>query len=364
ELTEVLGRELTRMTGTRLDASAWEEVSLEEHLLMRIEVVDSEGKIIASGRDHSALCRQSAGEQPQRQQPQPTRQEQSVDQPTAGSYALPETRVRNQAGFDVTFWPAWAEQGDQVVEQLFDSPAQALQAHRFGLQRLLLQAQSEQARFLRQKLAPIKEAAIYYRELGTQAQLAEDLLLAAIDQVFLPDNQPMPRDPQQLAARLQAGRADWVAVSEQLAGEVLGILKAWHALQKRLKGKIDLSWALALNDIRGQLGALVYPGFVRQVPSQWLSQYPRYLQGIAQRLDKLPGQVQRDRVWTDEIQHLQEQYQARELKHRQEGRVDEQLQQWRWMLEEYRVSLFAQQLGTRMPVSIKRLNKLWQEIAS
>ena len=117
-------------------------------------------------------------------------------------------------------------------------------------------------------------------------------------------------------------------------------------MQKRLKGRIDLSWALALNDIREQLANLVYRGFVRDVPGEWLEQYPRYLAALQQRLDKLPGQVQRDRVWTDEIQQLWQQYAARVEKHRQEGRVDPRLQTWRWMLEEYRVSLFAQQLGT------------------
>ena len=152
--------------------------------------------------------------------------------------------------------------------------------------------------------------------------------------------------------------------AEGLAAEVLALLKQWHALQKRLKGKIDLAWAVALTDIRGQLEGLVFKHFVRDVPAQWLGQYSRYLQAIEQRLDKLPGQVQRDRVWTGEIQQLVAQYQAREHKHRQEGRWDGELQHWRWLLEEYRVSLFAQQLGTRYPVSAKRLAKLWQEIAA
>ncbi|MBQ0742652.1 MAG: DUF3418 domain-containing protein, partial [Pseudomonas sp.] len=205
--------------------------------------------------------------------------------------------------------------------------------------------------------------AIYYREWGNQQQLTEDLLLASIDRVFLPEGEQLPRDPQALADCLAKGRAEWVPTAESLSRELLALLKQWHGVQKRLKGKIDLAWAVALTDIRGQLEGLVFQHFVRDLPAQWLSQYPRYLQAIEQRLDKLPGQVQRDRVWTGEIQQLVSQYQAREQKHRQEGRWDEQLQQWRWLLEEYRVSLFAQQLGTRFPVSAKRLAKLWQEIA-
>jgi len=295
----------------------------------------------------------------------PVRANQAEQQASpAGTYVLPESLVRNQAGIEVTFWPAWVEEGDQVHEQLFDTHTQAQQAHRRGVQRLLLRELNEQARFLRQKCSALKDAAIYYRELGTQQQLTDDVLLASIDRVFLPDDQLLPRDPQGLAARIEQGRSEWIAAAEKLAAETLAALKGWHAVQKRLKGKIDLAQALALNDIRGQLAGLCFKGFIREVPAEWLAQYPRYFQAVAQRLDKLPGQVQRDRVWSEELQELMARYLARELKHRQEGRWEEALLTWRWMLEEYRVSLFAQQLGTRMPVSAKRLSKLWQDISA
>ena len=360
KLTQALGRELTRMTGVRLNEDDWADINLDGHLRMRIEVVDADGKLIAAGRDYSALCSQLSG--------------QLVDRPAvevapspspatpAGQTALPEKISQRQAGIDVDFWPAWVEQGDGVVEQLFDNPAQAQQAHRLGVQRLLLQALSEQAKFLRQKLGAVKEAAIYYRELGNQQQLTDDVLLAAVDRACLPAGEPLPRSPAELQARAAAGRAEFVPTAEQLAAQVLAILKGWHGLQKRLKGKIDLSRAIAMNDIRDQLGRLVFKGFVRSVPAEWLAQYPRYFTAIEQRLDKLPGQVQRDRVWTEEIQHFNELYRTRAERYRLEGRQDDRLEHWRWMLEEYRVSLFAQQLGTRVPVSDKRLKKLWQEI--
>ena len=280
----------------------------------------------------------------------------------AGQAELPVKVSQRQAGIDVDFWPAWVEQGDEVTEQLFDNPAQAEQAHRLGAQRLLLQALSEQAKFLRQKLGALKEAAIYYRDFGNQQQLTDDVLLAAVDRVCLPAGEPLPRSPAELQARVEAGRAEFVPTAEKLAAQVLSILKAWHAVQKRLKGKIDLARAIAMNDIREQLGQLVFKGFVRAVPAEWLGQYPRYFTAIEQRLDKLPGQVQRDRVWTDEIQQFSEQYRTRAERYRLEGRQDDRLEQWRWMLEEYRVSLFAQQLGTKVPVSEKRLKKLWHEI--
>jgi len=364
-LTQALGRELTRMTGVRLDDDAWADVELEDHLRMRIEVVDAVGKPICAGRDYSALCAQIDGLPLQAAMPV------AEDKPKApaqmpGSYALPDTLVRKQAGIAVNFHPAWVEQGEDVVEQLFDVPQVALREHRFGIQRLLLQSPqlNEQARYLRQKLTTLKDAAIYYRDLGTQKQLTDDVLLGAIDRVFLPAGAPLPRDAETLAALIEAGRGDWVPVCEQLASQVLAILKQWHGLRKRFKGKVELAHALAMNDVREQLSELVFPGFARQVPGEWLSQYPRYLSAIEQRLDKLPGQVPRDRAWTDELQGYWQQYKALSERFQREGRWDPRLEEWRWMLEEYRVSLFAQQLGTRMPVSGKRLAKLWREITA
>ena len=356
-----LGRELTRMTGARLPDEAWAGIELDQHLLMRIQVVDAEGKTLASGRDYSALCSQLIGKLSEQRTTAPAAvAESEAAAVPAGEAALPLKISQRQAGIDVDFWPAWVEQGDKVVQQLFDNPLQAQQAHRFGVQRLLLQGMPEQAKFLRQKLPALKEAAIYYRELGNQQQLTEDVLLAAVDQVCLAED--LPRDPAALQSRIEQGRGELVEAAEQLAGQLLVILKTWHGLQKHFKGRIDLAHAIAMNDIRSQLEHLVFKGFVRQVPPQWLSQYPRYLAAIAQRLEKLPGQVQRDRVWTDELQTYWQRYLGLHQRFQVEGRQDERLQDWRWMLEEYRVSLFAQQLGTRMPVSVKRLNKLWQEI--
>ncbi|NLY59568.1 MAG: ATP-dependent RNA helicase HrpA, partial [Gammaproteobacteria bacterium] len=364
-LTQALGRELTRMTGVRLDDAAWDDIELDEHLLMRIRVLDAEGRELASGRDYGALCSQLMGElSEQRSAAVPAVMDSQRPSVEAGQAPLALKISQRQAGIDVDFWPAWVEQGDRVVEQLFDNPLQAEQAHRLGVQRLLLQAMPEQARFLRQKLPAVKEAALYYRELGNQQQLTEDILLAAIDRVCLPEGSELPRTPEQLQALAQQGRAELVPAAEQLAAQVLAILKSWHGLQKRFKGRIDLAHAIAMNDVRSQLDQLIFKGFVRQVPQQWLAQYPRYLAAITQRLDKLPGQVQRDRVWTDELQRFWQQYQSLQQRYQVEGRADERLHQWRWMLEEYRVSLFAQQLGTRMPVSDKRLNKLWQEITA
>src|SRR5690606_35286591 len=188
--------------------------------------------------------------------------------------------------------------------------------------------------------------------------LTEAILLASLDSCILEGVEPLPRDGAALASLAERKRGDWSEHAERLSRLVLEILKHWHALQKRFKGRIDLAQAVALNDIRAQLGNLIYPGFVRETPLEWLREYPRYLKAVEQRFDKIGAQLQRDRVWSGELAGYWEQYQARLKK----GKRVPALTLYRWMLAEYRVSLWAQQLGTRMPVSDQRLNKQWAAV--
>jgi ATP-dependent helicase HrpA len=230
------------------------------------------------------------------------------------------------------------------------------------LQRLLLQQLAEPAKFLRNKLPGLTELGLLYRELGRVDALVEDILLASLDSCVLDGEDSLPRDGAGLASLAERKRGSWTEHAERLARLTLEILKLWHGLQKRFKGKIDLAQAVALNDIKSQLGHLVYPGFVRETPAQWLKELPRYLKAVELRFEKLGSQVQKDRVWSTELAGLWNQYQARASKHAQEGKRDPQLELYRWWLEEYRVSLFAQQLGTKAPISDKRLNKQWSQV--
>src|SRR5476649_501460 len=242
------------------------------------------------------------------------------------------------------------------------TPAEAEFQHRRALQRLLLQQLAEPAKFLRGKLPGLTELGLMYRELGRVDALVEDILLASLDSCILDGEDPLPRDGAGLASLAERKRGGWTEHAERLAKLTLEILKLWHGLQKRFKGKIDLAQAVALNDIKQQLSHLVYPGFVRETPMQWLKELPRYLKAVEQRFEKIGAQVQRDRVWSGELSGLWTQYQTRANKHAQEGKRDPQLELYRWWLEEYRVSLFAQQLGTKVPISDKRLNKQWTQV--
>ena len=362
-LPEALGRELLRMTGARVPDEAWAEAAagLDSHLKMNIEVVDARGKFLGEGRDLAELtARFNEASQAALAPPQQKAEQKPVE--AKGFAQIAEKAQAKMAGLSMTVYPALVEEGGVVKEGRFPTQAEAEYQHRRALQRLLLQQLAEPAKYLRSKLPGLTELGLLYRDMGKVDALVEDILLASLDSCILDGETPLPRDGAALASLAEKKRGDWTAHAERLARLVLDILKHWHGLQKRFKGRIDLAQAVALNDIKAQLANFVYPGFVRETPAQWLSEYPRYLKAIEQRFEKIGAQLQRDRVWSGELAGYWEQYQARLKKHQQEGKRDPELIQYRWMLEEYRVSLWAQQLGTKMPVSDKRLNKQWSQV--
>ncbi len=362
-LPESLGRELTRMTGARVSEESWAEsaAGLEAHLRMNLEVVDARGKFLGEGRDLAELCARFAeASQAALAIPQQKQEQKPVEAKAFAQVA--EKTQQKIAGLSMTVFPALVEEAGEVKEGRFATQAEADYQHRRALQRLLLQQLAEPAKFLRSKLPGLTELGLLYRELGRPEALVEDILLASLDACILEGEPQLPRDGAALAALAERKRGDWAAHAERIARLTLSILQLAHGLQKRFKGKIDLAQAMALNDIKLQLSNLVYPGFVRETPAEWLREVPRYLKAIEQRFDKIAAQLQRDRVWTAELSAAWEQYQTRAAKHAQEGKRDAELVLYRWMLEEYRVSLFAQQLGTRMAVSDKRLSKQWSAV--
>ena len=362
-LPHALGRELLRMTGARVSDEAWAEAAqqVDSHLRMNIEVLDGQGKFLGEGRDLAELTARFAEASSAALAAPSTSKSQQPVQAKAFT-KVEQTTQQNIAGLSMTVYPALVEEGGTVKEGRFSTAAEAEYQHRRALQRLLLQQLAEPAKFLRGKLPGQTELGLLYRELGRIEALIEDILLASLDSCVLEGEASLPRDGAALAALAERKRGAWAEHAERLARLTLDVLKLWHGLQKRFKGKIDLTHAVALNDIKQQLGNLVYPGFVRDTPAIWLKELPRLLKAVELRLEKLPSQVQKDRVWSGELSNLWAQYQARLNKHGQEGKRDPQLEAYRWLLEEYRVSLFAQQLGTTVPVSDKRLSKQWSAV--
>jgi len=228
--------------------------------------------------------------------------------------------------------------------------------HRWATARLLWMRLGLQYRELRQRAESLP--GFHKVALGGQAKaiLDDALLRIAADHFQL--DEPV-RSANAFAARLDSHKGTVMPVANKRLTQFSDLLSDFAALNKSLNRNFPLAWAHAHRDIKVQLDALMGEGFLRQTPGPWLDELPRYLKGIRLRIDKLGGQIGKDRATVAELDALWQQYQARAAG-RPLWQQPEALVRYRFMLEEYRVSVFAQQLGTRMPVSDKRLREQWQ----
>jgi len=197
--------------------------------------------------------------------------------------------------------------------------------------------------------------------IGSGTDLADELLALIIDLTFT-EGQPPLRDQAAFQQRLSAGKPRLFPVAQQVCGLASSILGSYQSLRKRLDGITQVQWMPSLLDMRVHLDSLVYRGFLVRVPFAHLQDYPRYLRALEQRAEKLPLAATRDRERMQELEPLLERWRERVAAAESAEREDERLDEIRWMLEELRVSFFAQQLGTAHPVSVKRIERRWREL--
>jgi ATP-dependent helicase HrpA len=221
--------------------------------------------------------------------------------------------------------------------------------------RLILGELKQEVRYLKKNLPDIQRSCLMFGALGSADTLLEDILLTAIERAFLEDV-VMPRNEVDFRALVEAGRDRYITEANRLAQQ-LSVILALHAeIRERLNRDLPLSWIEAARDIERQIAALVYPGFLRATPAKWFARLPRYLQAVHSRMQKLDAAPDRDRHRRAEVEPLVERLGA-DAALASPGRVE-----YRWLLEELRVSLFAQELGVPEKVSVKRLDKLWQSL--
>ncbi|MGO0306078.1 ATP-dependent RNA helicase HrpA [Endozoicomonas acroporae] len=361
-LTDMLGRQLIRMSGVRILEEHWNTDSLDGHLLMNIRVVNEDGDVIGQGRDLNQL-RQQFSDHVQdtiRKLAKSHLEQEGLLDWTCGE--LPHEITRKAGGLVLKSYPALVDQRDSVAVQLFESPAMADFENRKGLTRLLRIRLSTQLKFALSKMVRLKETRLLATNLMNQNLLEDDVQSLIISGVYLNKDSELPKNRESFMALLEQRKGDIVPFAEKIDPILNEIFRIAQGISRQLKGKISFDRALALADIKQHVQRLLQPGFMTSAGMEWLSHYPRYFKAIEVRLEKLPAQVNRDRAWTEELAALQQKYDKRREAHYQHKVIDPNLQQFYWMIEEYRVSLFAQQLGTRFPVSDKRLRKLWEEV--
>lgn len=356
-LIDALTHQLKRMTGVEVPSETWKQVGLPDHLRMRFEVLDNKGKVLTAGRDLQGLSEsleESVQEALAALPPQPLDREHV----TAWDFGdLPESVDIEQHGMTIKGYPALVRVGDRVDLRILDSAANALDAHREGLLGLLRHLLRDQVKYLYKHLPHAQTMCLHFLSVGHCDVLKNDLIDAVIQEVFLAD--PLPRAEKVFMGRLDAGKGQVVSVANQFAEEISETLDTFHRVRQVLKGNIPLSWIEAIADIKNQLAYLIYPGFVRATPAIYRQRLPFYLKGIERRLERLSLQPDKDRRLRVELEPLWERCRLRWGNGR---KISKSLEEYRWQIEELRVSLFAQELGTPRPVSVSRLERYWKEM--
>ena len=355
----------------KLPLESFRPENLNPHCFMNFRVVDAHGRVMAQsrnlaelrGRFHGQIAAafeaaqvrvESAPEaKAEAAGPAATTAEETFTAWTFGP--LPELLELRVGGREVVGFPALCDEGDAVALRPFDTPEEAARVHRDGLVRLFALNLKDQVKAVR-RLGGLREVALRYATLGSEQQLQDELVRATLMRTCL--GEPLPADAEAFAARIAAARTRITLVAQELLRHVDAILAERAAIERRLGGL--KAYPAVVDDVRAQLDALLPTGFISAIAFERLTHYPRYLKAVSVRLDKLRDNPERDAALQRDWQGLYRDFDREWIASRRAGVDDPFLEDFRWLLEELRVGLFAQALKTPMPVSVKRLGKIWQ----
>jgi len=357
-LTAALAATIRKKTGTDIHPDEWKG-ELPAHLMMNLSVIDDSGQELASGRDLVTLRQQLGG----------------AARITYGGGAedsefertglvewnfgdLPEQVKFKRGGRELIGYPALVDNGEDVDLRLLDAAGVAEAETRRGVVRLLRIALAAQFKQLEKDLSRETALALKYRGFGSAEQLRAALIDAIATRALLGDDDT-PRDAKTFGKQKERAKPRISVVKQALLRDVAEILDLHAQVAARLNAKPQFT--AAMRDETAHLAALVAANFITATPWAHLKELPRFLRGILKRLEKLPASEQRDSRGMAGVLTLQNKYLARRAQAK--GEVPAALADFRWQLEELRISLFAQELKTPYPVSVKRLDKLWDELA-
>ncbi|MGH8581910.1 MAG: ATP-dependent RNA helicase HrpA [Gammaproteobacteria bacterium] len=356
-LTRALSRALAGRVKTAISEQTFDAQRLPEYLHLRLAVLDERGVVLVESRDLGELQRRLGGlaQHSFRAQTQWALERTGITRWDFGS--LPE-RVRSTGpGPALQGFPALADRGDSVAIRVSHSPDEAAAQGRAGLRRLFMLALPQQVKYLKKNTLAVERMLLYYRTLGSREQLVADLVETSFARVFL-NTGPDPRDEAGFKHRLESGRAHLVTVYEALVAQAAAILERYHAIHTALQREAGRIPAGVAAEIDEQLQYLMPARFLSLTPEDWLKHLPRYLNALQRRIERLVQDPARDRLRAARTAPFWPPCKAM----LDAGACSTSLLEFRWMLEELRVSVFAQELATLFPISEARLAKQWERV--
>ncbi len=358
-LVEVLSKQLLRMTGVRLPEDAWQTVELPVHLTMNFQVVDEKGKLIKQGRDLNQLkaILQGKVKASIKKVAEKGIEKDNLTQWDFGE--LPVGYQKKVANITIKAFPALVDHKKSVAIELFEHEDHAQQAMLAGLTRLVLLNIPSPIKYLQEKLPNKAKLGLYFNPFGSIADLLQDCIQGACRYLLAQAQQKnggqLPRNEQQFKQSVDLVRAEIADNVLAAAIKVEKVLSLRHNIAKKLKGSVALTVIQSHNDIKQQLEKLIFKGFVSASGIDKLDDIARYLQAILRRLEKLPIDPNQDRLKLIEVNKVTDALNVIMSKQRKDKPIADEILATHWMIEELRVSLFAQNLGTKQAISVKRI---------
>jgi len=357
-LTSSMSIHLKKITGTEIPYDAWQSEKLADYLSFNYRVVSADGKTLKQSRNLSEI--QTAFSD-FKDNSQPVQQQHSIEKDNVDYQildSLPAEIEINNHGIIIKAQPVLVVRSKQVNVRIISARHEARQQHFCGLRQLFINALSQPVKNLKSNLSKQQNLCARFISIGNCEHLKSQILNRIVDQLF---TQHLPTTSAEFE-QLLSNRQYIDETLNQTIEQVSKILDAYHKLKKRLKNP-PLNWLDAMSDIQDQLNNLLHKNFILETHGDNLQNFCRYLNAIDKRLDKIQDNPERDRKARLEISGLWADYKKRAEALSNHQQHSEQLNAYRWLLEEYRISLFAQEIKTLTPVSAKRLKKIWNDIS-
>ncbi len=361
-LQDALIQYIEHKTTLAVPLDTWDIATMPLHLRMNIQVVDDTGQELAMGRDLMQLQKQF-GQAAQQifMQRRNNGEHLAIERDGIVQWDFTELSrevVLQRQGQSLTGYPALIDSTDSVSIRVLDTADAATLAMRSGVKRLLCLKLKDQLKQLDKNLPGLKQAALQLGSRMQPGELKQDMLETIHERALLAEDR-LPWTVAEFDAQLQRARVRLPETTSQLARLLQQIGTEFQVLMQRMT---TVRLPALKQELNVQLEHLIYPGFLVRTPWAYLQHIPRYLKAMTLRLEKYVNNPERDQRNSEEILSLWQHYQQRLQKHERLGFQDSNLQEFRWQIEELRVSMFAQELKTPQPVSVKRLQKLWESV--
>ncbi|EOX3445981.1 ATP-dependent RNA helicase HrpA [Vibrio cholerae] len=353
-LLDAMEKELRRMTGVTVLREDWKLDQLPAHLKITYRAVDHRNRKLNESCDLHEL-KESLKEKVQETLSQVA--DDDIEQRDLHTWSfgeLPKVYQQKRGGFEVRAYPALVDKKDSVEIKLFETEQEQLSAMRAGQRRLILLNVPSPIKYLHANLPNKSKLGLYFNPYGKVLDLIDDCIACGVDKL-IEERGGMVWEPQAFEALKEHVRAELGDTVVEIAKQVETILTTAYNINKRLKGKVDFTMAFALSDVKAQIEGLIFSGFATECGWKRLPDILRYMRAIERRMEKLPIDPNKDRLHMLKIESVANKYKELLNKIPKGMAIPDNVREIRWMLEELRVSYFAQQLGTPYPVSDKRI---------